>query len=183
MVFPTSPLWPVVYRKWSMSCFTLAGFVLHRWAMPWATDNSHQNQVWDVTLACDDTGTFIPTWSWWHFGQFMTQNYVCCFKYSLNFQGHAQKFEPNIVWHANFIEFKYDRTNPQNECAFEKTNKPCFYLHFANSNLKVIFSHLNIKKKLFHTWNIHKINVFNKIFIQSWLSKKCPQVPANLIFL
>ena len=38
-------VWPVVYRKLSMSCFTMAGFVLHRLAMPWATDNSHQAQV------------------------------------------------------------------------------------------------------------------------------------------
>ena len=72
------------------------------------------------------------------FGLFLTQNFVCFFKYSLNFQGHAPKFELNKVWHANFIEFKYERTNPQNEWAFEKTNKPCFYLHFAKSNLKVI---------------------------------------------
>ena len=100
------------------------------------------------------------------------------FKYSLNFQGHAQKFELKKVCHANFIEFKYDRTNPQHEWAFEKTNKPCFYLHFANSNLKVIFSHfiLNIKNKLFHIWNIHKIYGLNNIFIQSWLSKKWQKI-------
>ena len=73
------------------------------------------------------------------FGQFLTQNYVRFFKYSLNFQGRAQKFELNKVWHANFIEFKYDHTNPKNEWAFEKTNKPCFYLPFDKSNLKVIF--------------------------------------------
>ena len=33
----------------------------------------------------------------------------------------------------------------------KKTNKPCFHLHFPNSNLKVFFSHfiLNIKKNSF----------------------------------
>ena len=51
----------------------------------------------------------------------------------------------------------------------KKTNKPCFYLHFAKSNLKVIFSHFifNIKKKLFHIWNLHKTYVFDNIVIQS----------------
>ena len=97
----------------------------------------------------------------------LTQTFVIFFKYSLNFQGHAQKFELNKV--ANFIMVKYDRTNPQNKGAFEKTNKPCFRLHLANFNLKVNFLHfiLNIKNKLFHIWNLHKIYVFNNIFIQS----------------
>ena len=31
---------PVGYRNFCMLCFTLAGFVLHRLAMPWVTDNS-----------------------------------------------------------------------------------------------------------------------------------------------
>ena len=52
------------------------------------------------------------------------------------------------------------------------------YLHFANSNLKVIFIHfiLSIIKKLFHIWNLHQINAFNNIFIQSWLSKKWQKI-------
>ena len=64
----------------------------------------------------------------------------------------------------------------------KKTNKPCFYLHFANSNLKVNFSHfiLNIKKKLFHIWNLHKIYVFNNIFRKSWLSQKWKKNPIFL---
>ena len=55
-----------------------------------------------------------------------------------------------------------------NEHLKRRTNH-VFYLHFANSNLKVIFSHfiLNIKKKLFHIWNLHKMCVFSNIFIQS----------------
>ena len=81
-------------------------------------------------------------------GQFLTESFVRFFKYSLNFQGHAQKFERNKVWHANFIEFKYDRTNPQKEWAFEKTNKQCFYLHFAKSNFIVIFSHFIFNTKI-----------------------------------
>ena len=97
----------------------------------------------------------------------MTQNVVYFFKYSLNFQGHALKSELNKAWYANFIEFKYDRSNPLSEWAFEKINTQCFYLHFANSNCKVIFSHfiLNIKKKLFHIWNLHKIYLLNNFFI------------------
>ena len=104
--------------------------------------------------------------------------YIYIFLYSLNLQGHAQKFKLNKVWHDNFIEFKYDRPKPQNEWAFEKTNKPCFCFHFANSNLQEIFSHfiLNIKKKKFHIWNLHKIYVFNNIFIQSLLSIKWQKI-------
>ena len=102
---------------------------------------------------------FALVWSFLLHGpfvQFLTQDFVCFFKYSLNFQGHAPKFELYKVWHAYFVEFKYECTNPQNEWAFENTNKPCFYLHIANSNLKVIFSQvfLNIKIKLFHIWNL-----------------------------
>ena len=106
-----------------------------------------------------------------HFGQFFTQYFVWFFKYSLNFQGPTLKSELNKVWCANFIEFKYDSTNPLKEWAFEKTNKQCFYLHFAKSNFIVIVLHFifNIKKKLFHNWNLHKIYVFNNIFIRSWL--------------
>ena len=76
------------------------------------------------------------------------------------------------------LSSSYDHTNPQNKWAFEKTNKPCFYLHSANFNIKVIFLHfiLNIKKKLFHIWNLHKIYVFNNIFIKSWLSQKWQQI-------
>ena len=101
-------------------------------------------------------------------GQFFTQNVVYFFKYFLNFQGHALKSELNKVGYANFIKFKYDRSNPLNEWAFEKINTQCFYLHFANSNCKVIFSHfiLNIKKKLFHIWNLHKIYLFNILWNQ-----------------
>ena len=47
-----------------------------------------------------------------------------------------------------------------------KINTQCFYLHFANSNCKVIFSHiiLNIKKKIFHIWNLHKTYLLNNFF-------------------
>ena len=82
-----------------------------------------------------------------HFGQFLTQYFVCFFKYSLNFQGHTLKSELNKVWCANFIEFKYDSTNPLKEWAFEKTNKLCFYLHFANFNFIVIFHTLSLTSK------------------------------------
>ena len=51
------------------------------------------------------------------FGQFLTQNYVCFFKYSLNFQGHAQKFELNKVWHANFIEFEHSCFSRSVKCS------------------------------------------------------------------
>ena len=37
------------------------------------------------------------------------------FKYSLNFQGHTLKLELNKERCANFIEFKYDSTNPLKE--------------------------------------------------------------------
>ena len=84
------------------------------------------------------------------------------FKYSANFQGHVPKSELTNVWYANFIKFKYEIPNPLDEWALEKINTQCFYLHFANSNCKVIFSHfiLNIKKKLFPTLNLHKIYLF-----------------------
>ena len=48
------------------------------------------------------------------FSQFLTQNFVCFFKFFLNFQGHARKFKLNKVRHAHFVEFKYDCTNTQN---------------------------------------------------------------------
>ena len=97
----------------------------------------------------------------WPFWPVIDSKFCLFFKYSLNFQGHAQKFKLIKVWHANFIEFKYDRTNPQNEWPFQKTNKQCFCLYFANSNIKVIFSHfiLSIKKKLFDIWNLHNLCV------------------------
>ena len=38
-----------------------------------------------------------------------------------------------------------------------KEEEKMIYLCFANSNCKVII--LNIKKLLFHIWNLHKINV------------------------
>ena len=47
-------VWPVVYRKWSMSCFTIAGFVLHRWAMHEQQTTVIKPKFWDITLACDD---------------------------------------------------------------------------------------------------------------------------------
>ena len=57
-----------------------------------------------------------------------------------------------------------------------------FYLHVANSNLKVIFSHfiLNIKKKLIHIWNVQNIYVFNNIIHTVMTVKK---VAKNPIFL
>ena len=100
-------------------------------------------------------------------------------KYSLNFQGHAQKYKLNKDWLANFIEFKYDRTNPQNEWAFEKTNKHMFLSSFCLKSLFHTFF-MTLKKKLFHIWNLHIIYVFNNIFIRSWLLKK---VAKNMIFL
>ena len=87
----------------------------------------------------------------WPFWPVLTHNFVCFFKYSPNFQGHAQKFELNKVWHANFIEFKYDRTNPQNDWAFEKTKKHMFFIFIL---LKVTFSHFfyDIKKNYLISW-------------------------------
>ena len=55
----------------------------------------------------------------------------------------------------------------------KKKKKTMFYLHFDTSNYIVIFSHFifNIKKILFHIWNLHKIYVLNKFFfIYPWLS-------------
>ena len=60
----------------------------------------------------------------------------------------------------------------------KKINAQCFYLHFANSNCKVIFSHfiLNIKKKLFHIWNLHKIYLLNQFFFISYTVIKVAQI-------
>ena len=117
-----------------------------------------------------------PFWS-----VFDSKCFFFFFKYSLNFQGHAQKFEPNKVWHANFIKFKYDRTNPQNQWAFEKNEQTHVFIFIL---LKVIFSHFlyDINKKLFHIWNLHKIYVFNNIFIGSWLSKRWHKIRFFYIF-
>ena len=53
-----------------------------------------------------------------------------------------------------------------NEHLKKQTNH-VFCLNFSNSNLKVIFSHfiLNIKKKLFHIWNLHKLYILNNFFL------------------
>ena len=50
--------------------------------------------------------------------------------------------------------------------------------------LKVTFSHFfhDIKKKLFHILNLHKIYVFNNIFKWSWLSKKWPKSDFSKLF-
>ena len=43
-------------------------------------------------------------------------------------------FETNfgyVLDHANFIEFKYDRTNPQNKYAFEKNEQTMFLSSFC----------------------------------------------------
>ena len=71
-----------------------------------------------------------------------------------------------------------------NERAFEQINTQCFYLHFANSNCKVNFSHfiLNIKKKLFHIWNLHKIHLLNcqKSSQKSFFLKSLTYYETNL---
>ena len=49
----------------------------------------------------------------------------------------------------------------------------------ASSNCKVIFSHfiLNIKKELFHIWNLHKKYMLNKIFFNIlYCPKKWPKI-------
>ena len=46
-------VWPVVYRKLSMSCFTMTGFVLNSYAMSNRQQPSSPS-FQDVTLACDD---------------------------------------------------------------------------------------------------------------------------------
>ena len=67
----------------------------------------------------------------------------------------------------------------------KKQTNHVFYLHFANSNLKVTLSRfiLNIKKKIFHIWNLHKIYVFDNIFHIVMTVKKVAQNPIFLKFL
>ena len=57
----------------------------------------------------------------------------------------------------------------------KKEKKLCFYLHFANSNFIVIFSYFifNIKNKLSHIWNLHKIYVLNKFLYIHDSLKSC----------
>ena len=73
------------------------------------------------------------------FGPILMENYVRFFKCSLNFRAHALQFELNKVGYTNFAKFRLQSMSSKIEQAFEKTNKPCFYLHFTKLNLNVIF--------------------------------------------
>ena len=66
--------------------------------------------------------------------------FVCFFKCSLNFRAHALQFELNNVGYTNFAKFQLQIISFKIGQAFEKTNKPCFYLHFSNLNFKIFFS-------------------------------------------
>ena len=103
-----------------------------------------------------------------HFGQFFYSIFCLFFKYSLNFQGHTLKSKLNKVFlltssSSNMTWQQYEH--------LKKTYKQCYHLHFANFYYIVIFSHFifNIKRKLSHIWNPHKIYVLNNIFLHSWL--------------
>ena len=54
-------LWPVGYRKLCMSCFTMTGFVIHRLAMSFITDNvrSTHKQTHNIQQARDDLGYLL----------------------------------------------------------------------------------------------------------------------------
>ena len=54
-------LWPVGYRKLCTSYFTMTGFVLHRLAMPYITDNvmSRHKQTHNIQQARDYLGYLL----------------------------------------------------------------------------------------------------------------------------
>ena len=68
------------------------------------------------------------------FGPILMENFVRFFKCSLNFRAHALQFELNKVGYTSFAKFRLQSMSSKIERAFEKTNIPCFYLHFTNSN-------------------------------------------------
>ena len=75
------------------------------------------------------------------FGPILMENYVHFFKFSLNFRANALQLKSNKVRYTNFAKFQLQSMSSKIERAFEKTNIPCFNLHFTKSNFNVIFPH------------------------------------------
>ena len=115
------------------------------------------------------------------FGPILMEKYVRFFKYSLNFRAHALQFELNKVGYTNFAKFRLQSMSSKIEQAFEKTNKPCFYLHFTKSNLNVIFFRFSnlLFFLIIQIHNLHLIFVMNTIF---YISITVIKVVKNLIF-
>ena len=109
--------------------------------------------VGDFTLIygpyrCLEDGLFWP---------YFDEQFCLFFKCSLNFQAHALQFKLNKVGYTDFAEFQLQSMCSKIERAFEKTNKPCFCLHFSNSNLIYFFLHFlfNYFFFIFHTLHLH----------------------------
>ena len=98
-------------------------------------------------------------------GPILMENMLVFFKCLLNFRAHALQMELNKVGYTNFAKFQLQSRSSNIERAFEKTNKPCFCLHFANSDLKVIFSALSLQLFLIlHILHLHLIYVMITTF-------------------
>ena len=64
------------------------------------------------------------------FGPILMKNFVSFFKCLLNFRAHAMQSELEIFWYTYFVKFRLQSMSSRIERVFEKTNKPCFCLHF-----------------------------------------------------
>ena len=105
------------------------------------------SHVWNFTLIYSPYRYLIDVL----FGTILLEN-LFFFKCLLNFRGNALKSEHNKVGYTNFVKFRLQRMTSQIERAFEKTNKPCFCLHFANSSFKTFF-YISYPQSLLNLWD------------------------------
>ena len=111
------------------------------------------------------------------FGPILMKNYVCFFKWSLNFRPHALQLERNKVGYTNFAKFRLQSINSKIERPFEKTNKSCFCLHFSNSNLNLVFSALSLQLFFYISYLTSSLNLCDEYYFSC--IKKCHKLVKN----